>query len=171
MLDIVSESVDGFLEIRLGGRDARSVHIVSFSLHGLLRVKELLSCSLAFHLSFFEYLSIGRCLLPEVVLSGTVHLICFVCLSCGRHDRHEMSLLDSMLRRRSLKHLEDWVVDIFEKLSFDDPLFAFLQLREDGSLGHKVFLFDGLPLLYVRVDLHLCIGSLLELLAHCMLKL
>ena len=86
--------------------------IISFALHGPLRLEEMLGGSLALHLAFFKHFTELRCFLLEKVQIFPDSLVCLVSFSGLRLDIHEELLLDSMPCRWSFNFFEDWAVHV-----------------------------------------------------------
>ena len=137
--------------------------IVRITLRRPLRIEEVLSSGISFHLALFEDFTVGRRLLLYEFKRVTDPLIIRISLPELRRDIDEVLLLNCVTSRWLLKLLEDRVRYVLVELEVAFILFLVAKLREDSPLWLEKLLLDSVFLLYVGVDLHFCFGALLKL--------
>lgn len=163
VLDIVPEVVLGACEVGLRRGEPGPVSIICISLRRSLRIEEVLSGGISFHLTLFEDFSVGRRLLLYEFERVTDSLIIRICLPKLRHDVDEVFLLNGVASRGLLELFEDRVRYVLVELQVAFVLFFVAKLREDRPLWLEKVLLDSLFLLYVGVNLHFCFRALLKL--------
>ena len=150
-------------EVGLRRGEPRPVSIICITLRCLLRIEEVLSSGLSFHLTLLEDFTVGRRLLLYEFKRVTVSLIIWISLSELRHDIDEVILLNGVTSRRLLELFEDWVRYILVELQVAFILFFVTELGEDSPLWLEKLLLYSLLLLNVGVDLHFRFRALLKL--------
>ena len=137
--------------------------IIRITLRRPLRIEEVLSSGISFHLTLFEDFTVGWRLLLYEFKWVAESLIIRICLAILRHDIDEVLLLNGVTSRRLLELLEDRVRYVLVELQVAFILFLVAKLREDSPLWLEKLLLDSLFLVHVGVNLHFCFRALLKL--------